>query len=94
VQIFWNDNVSVEHGERVARALNAFAPTVTGVLFYRAAPDLALKSNTADFGIVALLDNRDTYLAYADDATHQAIIADLIAPYARARSSTQIPLTA
>ncbi|MDH6287760.1 Dabb family protein [Rhodococcus opacus] len=90
VHITWNDNVDSDHGARVAEALNTYASTVPGLLFYRAGNDLALRENTADFGIVALFDNSTHYKSYAVDEGHQAIIAELIAPSARTRTSTQI----
>ncbi|MFD9667191.1 Dabb family protein [Rhodococcus sp. NPDC059968] len=93
VHITWNEDVDGDHGSRVAEALNKYATTVPGLLFYRAGTDLALRENTADFGIVALFDNRTNYQAYAVDEGHQAIISELIAPAARTRTSTQIPFS-
>lgn len=90
VHITWNDDVDGDHGSRVAEALNTYATTVPGLLFYRAGTDLALQGKPVDFGIVALFDNSTSYRAYAVDEKHQAIIAELIAPVARIRSSTQI----
>ncbi|ABH00955.1 conserved hypothetical protein (plasmid) [Rhodococcus jostii RHA1] len=89
VTISWKDGVGPDHGVRVAAALNSYAVTVPGLLFYHAGPDLGLRENTADFGIVALFDNRDNYVTYARDAQHQAIIAELVAPNARERISAQ-----
>lgn len=90
VHITWNDAVDGDHGTHVAEALNNYATTVPGLLFYRAGPDLALRDNTTDFGIVALFDNSASYKAYAIDEGHHAIISELITPVARTRTSTQI----
>ncbi|MGW5148549.1 Dabb family protein [Rhodococcus koreensis] len=92
VHITWNDDVDPDHGTRVAEALNTYAATVPGLLFYRAGTDLALRENTANFGIVAVFDTATHYQAYAADQGHHAIIDELIAPRARARTSTQIAL--
>ena len=94
VHITWNSGVDEAHGMRVAEALNTYAATVPGLLFFRAGTDLALRENTADFGIVALFDNSQSFQAYAVAQLHVAIITDLIAPAARTRSSTQTALTA
>ncbi|MHA4854271.1 Dabb family protein [Rhodococcus sp. MSC1_016] len=93
VHITWNDDVDGDHGTHVAQALNKYATTVPGLLFYRAGPDLALQDHTADFGIVALFDTSASYKAYAIDEGHHAIISELIAPVARTRTSTQIAFT-
>ena len=38
-----------DHGNRVAEALNKYATTAPGLLFYRAGTDLALQENPVDF---------------------------------------------
>jgi Stress responsive A/B Barrel Domain len=93
VHITWKPGIDDAHATRVASALNTYAATVPGLLFFRAASDLGLRENTADFGIVALFDNSQSYRAYAVADPHVAIISDLIAPAAQTRSSTQIALT-
>lgn len=90
VHIGWKPDVGRAHGARVAEALKSYAANVSGLLFYRAGTDLGLRPNAPDFGIVALFDNAASYSAYADDEGHQAIIAELIAPFARTRTATQI----
>ncbi|MGY4653026.1 Dabb family protein [Mycobacterium sp. URHB0021] len=93
VHITWKPGIDDAHATRVASALNTYAATVPGLLFFRAGSDLGLRENTADFGIVALFDNSQSYRAYAVDDPHVAIITDLIEPATQTRSSTQTALT-
>lgn len=92
VHITWKDGVGLEHNARVADELHRYAATISGLLFFRAGPDLALRPESPDMGIAAIFDCTESYLAYAIDPAHQAIIERLITPHALHRSATQIDL--
>jgi hypothetical protein len=92
VHVYWNDHVEAEHSARVADALHTYAATVSGLLWFHAGPNLALRSGTAHLAITAVFDRPESFLTYAVDPAHQEIIERLITPYALQRSAIQIGL--
>ncbi|GAA4886338.1 Dabb family protein [Actinomycetospora straminea] len=51
--------------------------------------DAGLAEVNADFAVVAVFDDMDSYLAYRDDAEHRRIIVEDIAPHVGQRTSVQ-----
>jgi hypothetical protein len=85
----WTDGMTDELEQQFAAELNALAPTLPGVRAYRAGPDAGLFEGNFDFAVVGDFDDTDSYLAYRNNADHQAIISRFSAPNIKSRASVQ-----
>lgn len=85
----WTEDMTTETEQQLAAELNALAPTLPGVLSYRAGPDAGIIDGNFDFAVVGDFDDADSYLAYRDNPEHQHIIGRLSRPYTKARASVQ-----
>lgn len=88
----WADDTSDEAKEAVAAGLAELPGVIPEIKRYEFGGDLALREGTWDFVVVADFDDADGYRTYSDDATHQAVIAERIAPNVVERAAVQYEL--
>ena len=85
----WSDETSDVAKQAVADGLAGLPGVIPEIRRYEFGPDLGLRDGTWDYVVVGDFDDVDGYRAYADDATHQALIADHIAPNIVERAAVQ-----
>jgi Stress responsive A/B Barrel Domain len=89
VMFTWNDNATDAQKKRVPEELSKLPGLVPSIRAYRMGTDVGINEGNFDFAVSADFDDVDGYVAYRDDPTHQAIIADHIAPIIAQRASVQ-----
>lgn len=90
----WHATTSSETVEAIATALAGLPAAVPAIRSYRFGGDAGLSAGNADFAVVADFDDVAGYEAYRDDPTHQALIADLLAPEIAERVAVQYQVDA
>ena len=88
----WTEGMTDEMERQFTAELSALAPTLPGVRAYHAGPDAGIIEGNFDFAVVADFDDRDSYLAYRDNAEHRDIISRFSRPHTKARASVQYEL--
>jgi hypothetical protein len=86
----WKDGTTEEQVQAIERALTALREQLPQLRSYAFGADLGLTEGNADFAIVADFDDEDGWRAYAADAEHRRVIAELIAPVTEVRSAVQL----
>ena len=89
VMFKWNDNVTAEHIDAVAAALDNLVETIPEIKGYRHGPDAGLSDQNFDYVVVGDFESPDDYIVYRDHPVHQQMIADLIAGRIATRSAVQ-----
>ena len=56
---------------------------------YEYGPDLALRDDTYDFGLIADFDSENDFRRYSDDPDHQVLVHNLIRPIAEEMARVQ-----
>lgn len=54
--------------------------------------DLGLAPTTWDFGVVADVDDEESYVAYRDHPAHRRVVEEVFAPIVAERASVQLTL--
>jgi hypothetical protein len=77
--------------EAVAAAIRNLPSTVSSIRGYSVGVDAGLAEGNATIAVVADFDDVDGYLAYRDDPSHRAVLAEHVAPVLVARTALQHP---
>ncbi|GAA2299519.1 hypothetical protein GCM10010149_55530 [Nonomuraea roseoviolacea subsp. roseoviolacea] len=88
----WTDDATDEQKAAVATALATLPAAIPQIRAYTFGPDAGINPGSHDFAVVADFDDLDDYLAYRDDAGHQAVIAEYIKPILASRAAVQLSL--
>lgn len=88
----WNDDATDEAKQAVADGLAALPGVIPEIRSYAFGADAGLREGNWDFVVVGDFDDVEAYLTYSGDATHQAVIADHIAPNISERAAVQYEL--
>ena len=92
VTFAWRDGVTAEDTAGLSDALTTMAAGIPEVLFYRAGPNLRLRPNGADFGVIAIVADQAGLDAYLDAPAHVEAVARGIAPHLGTRQAVQLEL--
>ncbi len=85
----WSGEVTDEAKQAVADGLAALPDAIPEIRAYAFGPDAGLRDGNWDYVVVGDFDDAGSYLTYADDPSHQALIADHIAPNIAERAAVQ-----
>jgi hypothetical protein len=85
----WKPEATGEQRERVATELSTLPPIVPSIRGFRLGPDAGISEGNADFAVTADFDDEAGFLAYRNDPTHRAIIAEHITPITAERTAVQ-----
>lgn len=86
----WQPGVTAEQVAEITRSLGALAETLERCESYACGPDLGLRENSFDYGVVAAFESKDAWQAYVEHPEHVRIAQELITPNAAERASVQI----
>ncbi len=92
VLLKWNETAPPDVVDQMAVVLAALEEATPNLLSYRYGPDLDLGSDTWDYAIVADFDSEADFVAFRDDADHQAMVRKVVAPWRGERASLQFRL--
>lgn len=90
VTFTWNDQVPEGHSEAARGVLEAFGRTLSGCVSYSCGPDAGVSGGNADFAVVAVFADVESWRAYDTDPEHDRIRAEIFRPYVAQRSAVQI----
>ncbi len=88
----WKPDATDEQKALIATELAKLPSVVPSILGFGLGPDAGINEGNADFAVTADFDDEAGYLAYRDDPTHRAIIAEHIAPFVAVRVAIQFQL--
>lgn len=71
--------------------LTALGAELPAVKAYQAGPNLHLRPQGADYGVLAVVEDQAGLDAYLDSPQHQKAFADYLGPMTASRSAVQIP---
>ena len=89
VMFTWKPEATEEKKQRVATELSRLPSVIPSLKAYSMGTDIGVNQGNWQFVVVADFDDLDGYLAYRDDATHKAIIAEHIQPIIATRAAVQ-----
>ncbi|NHN54641.1 Dabb family protein [Calidifontibacter sp. DB0510] len=89
VTFSFNDSADDAAVEQIRSALSAYADRQPALRSYRHGPDLGIRG-TADYGVVAEVDDEAGLAAYLDDPEHVRIVKELVEPLLDSRQAVQI----
>ena len=85
----WKPEATPDRVGAVKPALDALAPTLSGVVSYQCGSGLGLSETSYDFGVIGIFESRTAWDAYMADAEHDRIRSELIGPIAAERAGIQ-----
>lgn len=94
VAFTFKPGVTDEQIDRLTATLTAMGAELPSVKAYLAGPNLHLRPQGADYGVLAIVDDRAGLDAYLDSPQHQQAFADHLGPMTASRSAVQIPFDA
>lgn len=80
---------SDEHIAGLEAGLARLGMSLPGIVAYRFGRDAGINQGNHQFAVVADFRTRDDYIRYRDDAGHQQLIAEFIAPAVESRAAVQ-----
>ena len=89
VMFTWKPEATEEQKQRVATELSRLPSVVPSIRGYALGPDIGVNEGNWEFVATGDFDDLDGYLAYRDDPTHKAIIAEHIQPIIATRAAVQ-----
>ena len=89
VMFTWKPEATDEQKKRVAEELSRLPGVVPSIRAYAMGSDLGVSEGNWEFAVSGDFDDLDGYLAYRDDPTHRAIIAEHIQPIIATRAAVQ-----
>lgn len=92
VMFRWDDRSTIVQRERAIAGLKAFAEEVRDLGTLSIGVDAGVADGNFDALVIADFDDRDAYLAYADDPRHKAMITEHLAPIVAGRAALQTQL--
>jgi len=85
----WKPGVSADQKQAVRAGLAALPAVIPQIRSYQFGDDAAIVEGNFEFAIVADFDNRSDFQSYAENDTHQKLIAEQIRPILRERAAVQ-----
>jgi hypothetical protein len=85
----WKEGTTAEQVEAVSAALRTLPGLVPEIRHYSFGKDVGVNPGTFDYGVTALFDSVDGYLAYRDHPEHQRIVQQLVMPNVAERAACQ-----
>jgi hypothetical protein len=92
VMFRWTDGTTDDDVAAIAAGLSTMPGLIPQIRAYHYGADLGIVDTNWDFVVVADFDDRDDFVAYRDDANHQALIKESIAPHIKERAAVQYQL--
>lgn len=89
----WRDDADRAALSGLADELRAMAETIPSIRHYHCGENLGLRPGGADFGVIALVDDRPGLDAYLDSPAHVELVGRSIAPFLGTRQAVQLELT-
>jgi len=89
VMFKWSQSASAAAVAGALQALNEFAVAVADLGTVSVGPDAGLSDGNFDVVVIADFADKDTYLAYAEDPRHIALLTDHIRPNLEQRVAVQ-----
>lgn len=89
VMFRWVPEATEAQKVAVSNGLRSLPGIIPSIRAFRFGPDAEVNAGNFHFAVVADFDDRAGYEAYRADPTHQAIIADYIAPISAERAAVQ-----
>jgi hypothetical protein len=89
VMFTWKDDATDAQKKQVAAELSRLPGVVPSIRAYAMGTDIGVNDGNWDFAVSGDFDDLDGYVAYRDDATHKAIIAEHIQPIIATRAAVQ-----
>ena len=83
------DGVPSEDIDAIADSLRELPRIIESVRDYTVGRDLGISDGASDLVVIGGFDDRDGYVRYRDDPTHQAIITERILPILASRAASQ-----
>jgi hypothetical protein len=94
VMFTWKPEATEEQKKRVPAELSRLPAVIPSLKAYAMGTDIGVSEGNFEFAVVADFDDLDGYLAYRDDPTHRAIIAEHIQPIIATRAAVQFEFPA
>jgi hypothetical protein len=85
----WREGTTREDIARVEAALSRMPAAVPALREYRFGPDLGLRPGTADFAVVAVIEQAEL-ARYLDHPEHQRVVREVISPLLATRTAIQL----
>ena len=85
----WSDSADAERRRTTVEALRRLREDVGGMISLVVSDDAGLVESNADTVLVADFPDAGAFRRYAQDPTHQAVIAEHVRPWLAARSAVQ-----
>jgi hypothetical protein len=85
----WREGTTREDIARVEAALAQMPAAVPALREYRFGPNLGLRPGTADFAVVAVIEQAELP-RYLDHPEHQRIVREVISPLLATRTAIQL----
>jgi hypothetical protein len=89
VMFTWKPEATDVQKKRVLDELSRLPGVIPSIRAYALGPDIGVNDGNWEFAASGDFDDLDGYLAYRDDHTHQAIIAEHIKPIIATRAAVQ-----
>jgi hypothetical protein len=86
----WKPEATDEQKALVATELAKLPAIVAAIRSFVIGPDAGITPGNAEFAVTADFDDEAAFLAYRDDPTHRAIIAEHITPIMESRTGVQL----
>ena len=86
----WKEGTTPEQVTGLTTALNEMARGVPELRFYLCGENLRLRPGGADFGVLALVDDRAGLDAYLDSEAHAAVYRDFLSAMIETRQAAQL----
>jgi hypothetical protein len=85
----WKADATDAQKKQVAEELSRLPGVVPSIRAYIMGSDIGVNEGNWNFVVTADFEDLDGYLAYRDDPTHRAIIAEYINPIVETRAAVQ-----
>ena len=92
VAFTWNDDVSAADIDGVTDALLAMAAALPMLRFYSCGKNLRVRPSSADFAVVAVVDDEQALAAYLDSDEHAVVQRDWLGRMIKDRVAFQLPI--
>lgn len=89
VSFQWGPDVTEDHIDRAAAALDDLCRVVDGIVSYHHGRDAGINQGNFQYAITARFESEQHYLGYRDHPQHQAFIQTFIAGHVAQRAAVQ-----
>lgn len=94
VAFTFKPEVTDEQIGRLTAALTEMGAELPSVKAYLAGPNLHLRPQGADYGVLAIVEDQAGLDAYLDSPAHKQAFSDYLGPMTQSRSAVQLPFDA